>query len=158
VIFAVFASRINNSAILTFLTRHASDIANKQLADLQESHRKRVTALKAELNAQLHRAQADLMRVNSNFDRLNNEYDWMSSMYQDQMRTCQEQEDRIGYLEVKLQEFGQLTPVVRAPFSAPPGQVQFSNPPRRARFDSVTKSPSTAPSPLAQVMETGEEM
>lgn len=158
VIFTVFASQINNSAIITFLSRHATDIANKQLADLSEAHRKRIASLKAEHNAQLHRTQSELTRIHGSFDRLNTEYDWMSGMYQDCMRTAQEQEDRIAYLEVKLLEFGQLTPAVRAPFSAPPGQVRFSNPPRRARFDSAVKSASPVASPLAQVMETGEEM
>lgn len=66
-------------------------------------------------------------------------------MYQDQLRTNQEQEDRIVFLEVKLKELGQLSPsAATAPFSAPASQISFAKPQRRAR--GVAKMPS----PLSQ--------
>lgn len=46
------------------------------------------------------------------------------------MRTNEEQEDRIKYLEEKLQECGHLGSSASAPFSAPPDRVVFDEVPR----------------------------
>ncbi|CAO2652722.1 Nn.00g021330.m01.CDS01 [Neocucurbitaria sp. VM-36] len=161
VVFAAVAlalsSRLSSAkAITQFLSRHTNDVQDKQLADVKEAHRRRIAALKYDHQTQLHQLQGSLNTANAKFDRLHHDYDWMSGMYQDQMRSTQEQEDRITYLEVKLREFGQLTPGARLPYSAPPGQINFSNPPRRDRTDSAMKSPA-ASSPLKQVVEAEED-
>lgn len=122
------------------------------LADVKEAHRRHVITLKYDHNTQVSQLQGSLRTANVKFDRLHHDYEWLSEMYQDQMRATQEQEDRLGYLEGKLQEFGQLTPVKRAPFSAPPTQINFSNPPRRSRDNAASKSGAKS-SPLSQVLE-----
>ncbi len=112
--------------------------------------------MKHESSREILRLRSDVNNAALKFDRLYNEHDYISSMYQEQVRHTQEQEDRIEYLEKKLQEFGQSTPISRVPFSAPPSQITFSNPPRRERPNEVFHSIPLA-SPLAQVAEDQDE-
>ncbi|KAF1843259.1 uncharacterized protein K460DRAFT_341182 [Cucurbitaria berberidis CBS 394.84] len=159
VVFAILVSTLffrlsSAKAVINYISRHTTEIQDKQIADMKEAHRRRVAALKYEHQMQHHQLQANLNTANVKFDRLYSDHDWISGMYQDQMRSIQEQEHRIAYLEVKLQEFGQRTPGAHMPFSAPSSQISFSNPPRRNR--STMRSP-VGPSPLAQVVEVDEE-
>jgi hypothetical protein len=145
-----YNQHFNKNALLRYLARHKSEIENKQLDDVQEAHCRRIVTLRHLHHDEIRLLQGSLNTVSANFDRLNNEFSWMSTMYQDQMRMAQEQEDRLHYLESKLQEAGQRTPMARQPFSAPPSRIHFANPPRRSR--SVIRSPASGvPSPLAQV-------
>ena len=78
-------------------------------------------------------------------------------MYQDQMRSNEEQDDRIAYLEKKLKEFGQLNSGGAAPpFSAPASQINFVNPPCRVRTAVEVSSPLSR-EPMVQVPEAKEE-
>jgi DNA repair exonuclease SbcCD ATPase subunit len=133
---------------LDALDKHISapqkESERQQELDLQEVYRRRQLVVKNEHKLEINQLQGLLHAANAKFDRLNFEYEWISNAYQDQMRSLQEQEDRLNYLERKLAEFGQTTPITRQPFSAPPSQIQFANPPRRALA-------AGAPSPLAQV-------
>lgn len=147
---------LNKTAVVGYLNHHVGEVHNMMLLDLQELHRKRVGILKANHNQSMREAQDEIRRLHVKFDRLHSEYDWISIMYQDQMRTIQEQEDRIKFLEVKLKEFGQLSPpAAPAPFSAPASQINFANPPRRVRGALRTSSPLSQ-TPLVQDQE-GEE-
>ncbi|UPX20687.1 Aminopeptidase Y [Ascochyta rabiei] len=128
----IIHKHLNKNAVVAYLNRHVGEVQNTMLLDLQEFHRKRVATLKINHNQTMREAQDEIRRLHAKFDRLNSEYDWISTMYQDQMRTNQEQEDRIAFLEVKLKEFGQLkSSASSAPFSAPASQINFANPPRR---------------------------
>jgi hypothetical protein len=150
-----YFQQFTKNALLGYLAYHKTDIENKQLTDLQEAHHRRILSLKNQHNIVVHQLQGSLNTIKANLDCLNNEYDWLANMYQDQMRTAQEQEDRVTYLEGKLQESSQLTATMRQPFSAPPSRVQFANPPRRSRFDFTMKlTPSTRqsfPAPPARI-------
>jgi hypothetical protein len=153
---AILARLSTNRALSSFLTDNVGGIHEKQLRDLTEAHRRHIASVKLESNRKHLRLCGDINKATLKFDRLYNEHDYISSMYQEQMRHTQEQEDRIEYLEKKLQEFGRSTPVTRAPFSAPPSQISFSNPPRRQRPDEVFYAPSVS-SALAQLWEAGSE-
>jgi hypothetical protein len=144
VVIFLYIQQYNQDALVQYLSHHKSEIENRQVADLQEAHRRRILSLKTEHNFDKHQLQGSLNVAIAKFDRLNGEYDWMSDAYQDQIRSLQEQEDRINYLEVKLHELGQTSPTIRQPFSAPPSQIRFANPPRRQHG-------AGAPSPLNQV-------
>lgn len=147
---------LNKNAVVAYLKRYVGEVHNMMLLDLQESHRKRIAHLKASHNQAMYEAHDEMRRIHAKFDRLDSEYDWMSAVYQDQMRTNQEQEDRIAFLEARLREFGQLTPsATAAPFSAPASQTNFTRPQRRARGALMTSSPLSQP-PLVQAPE-GEE-
>ncbi|KAF1940433.1 hypothetical protein EJ02DRAFT_456059 [Clathrospora elynae] len=156
VVFALFVQLSTGRAINVYFSKDAGEVYKKQLADVKESHRRHLTTLKQDHHIEVHHLRSSLNTANAKYIRLHSEHDYMSSMYQDQMHATQEQEDRIHYLDKKLQEFGQSTPVNLAPFSAPPSQVSFSNPPRRRRSHSFSKSPATR-SPLSQVVEAEEE-
>ncbi|KAH7361310.1 hypothetical protein BKA66DRAFT_444696 [Pyrenochaeta sp. MPI-SDFR-AT-0127] len=155
VLFATLVQTSSKHSVTKLLARHTTEIQDKQVADIKEAHRRHVLTLKGDHQTQIHLLQGSINTANAKFDRLHHDYDWMSNMYRDQMRSAQEQEDRIAYLEMKIQESGQLTPNARAPFSAPPSRVQFSNPPRRDRFNPAMKSPALL-SPLKQVVEAEE--
>jgi hypothetical protein len=147
-----YFQHFNKNVLLDYLVHHKTDIENKQLDELQEAHCRRILSLKNQHNIEVHQLRGNLSTINANLECVNSELSWLSSMYQDQMRTAQEQEDRVTYLEGKLQESGQLTPTTRQPFSAPPFQIQFANPPRRSRFGFAVKSPTVGTSsPLPQV-------
>ncbi|KAJ4362925.1 Aminopeptidase Y [Neocucurbitaria cava] len=143
-------------AAVQYLKRHTTEVQNKQLEDLKEAHGRRIAALTYEHQVRINQLEASLHAADDKFDRLYHDYEWMNGMYQEQMRNTQEQEDRIAYLETKLQEFGQLTPGARVPFSAPPSRIHFTYPPRRARNDSAMRS-AAASSPLNQVVEAEDE-
>jgi TolA-binding protein len=150
-------SRLSTSKALTqFLKNDVGGVHEKQLRDLTEAHRRHIAGMKHESSREILRLRSDVNNAALKFDRLYNEHDYISSMYQEQVRHTQEQEDRIEYLEKKLQEFGQSTPISRVPFSAPPSQITFSNPPRRERPNEVFHSIPLA-SPLAQVAEDQDE-
>jgi chromosome segregation ATPase len=133
--------------LIQYLSHHKSEIEERQIMDLQVAHRRQVLALKSEHSNEIRQLNGNIRTVNAKFDRLDGEYNWMSDTYQEQTRLVHEQEDRIAYLEGKLHEFGQTTPNTRQPFSAPPSQIRFNNPPRRTRYDSA----AGASSPLANV-------
>ncbi|XPS77536.1 Aminopeptidase Y [Ascochyta lentis] len=153
----IIHKHLNKDAVVAYLNRHMGEVHNLMLLDLQEFYRKRVATLKADHNQTMREAHDEIRRLHTKFDRVNSEYDWILAVYQDQMRTSQEQEDRITFLEVKLKEFGQLTPsATPAPFSAPASQINFTNPPRRVR-GAVRSSSPLSQTPLVQVQETEEE-
>ncbi|KAH9883154.1 hypothetical protein J1614_000010 [Plenodomus biglobosus] len=111
---------------------HPSDaIHEAQLADANASHRRSITALNATHATELNDLRATLQATQSKFDRLNGEYNWMSGMYQDLMRSSQEQEDRIDYFERKLGEIGRGSPGFQVPISAPSTVTSFEMPPAR---------------------------
>jgi signal transduction histidine kinase len=153
-VLTVFARHSNTKVVSAFLHSHTTDIKDKQLADLQEAHRKRVSFLKNEFAKQHRGLERTLNRMHMDYERLNHEYDFMAEAFQEGQRTILEQDDRIAYLEGLR---GRATPMARAPFSAPSNRIQFSNPPRRTRGTSrgggVVLAP---PSPLSQVMGAGE--
>ncbi|KAL6711751.1 Aminopeptidase Y [Coniothyrium glycines] len=160
-LFAIVASSVVSTssasrASRAFLSQHAGAVHEKQIEDLREAHRRHVAALKYEHQTLIRELQSSLDAANAKFDRVHRDYDWMSGMYQDKIRSAQEQEDRITYLEGKLQEFGQLTPAMHVPFSAPPSKVTFSVPPRR-RLPEPWKWAPHCPSPLSQVVEPEAE-
>jgi hypothetical protein len=135
-----------------------NDVQDKQVADINEAHRRHIATLKYDHQTLVHELQGSLNTANVKFNRIYHDHDWMSGMYQEQFRLNQEQEDRITYLEGKLKEFGQLTPDLRTPFSAPATRIHFSVPPRRDHGGSPTSS-SAMPNPLSQVeaVEAEEE-
>lgn len=156
VVIALLARLSTNRALTNFLTDNVGGVHEKQLRDLTEAHRRHIASLKHESNREHLRLRSDVNIAALKFDRLYNEHDYISSMYQEQMQHSQEQEDRIQYLEKKLQEFGQSTPATRAPFSAPPSQIRFSDPPRRQRPNDDFRF-TTSAAPLTQVVETEDE-
>ncbi|OAL03278.1 hypothetical protein IQ06DRAFT_374456 [Phaeosphaeriaceae sp. SRC1lsM3a] len=152
VIFFVCVSQLTKDNLTDYFLRHQCEIESRQLGDLQEAHRRRILLLKAEHKSELHHLQGIIHGTNSRYDRLEAEYDWVTTAYRDQMRTMQEQEDRINYLEHKLREASQASPTIRQPYSAPSSQIQFAKPPRCSR-GSVAAG---APSPLSQVTKANE--
>lgn len=153
----IVQKQLSKNHIIAFLNRHAGQARDMMLIDLREFHRKRIATLKANHNQTMRKAQEGIGRLHSKFGRLNSEYDCISAMYQDQIRTNQKQEDRIAILEMKLKEFRQLSPYAApAPFSAPASQINFPNPPHRAR-GAVKASSSLLQSPLVQVQKAEEE-
>ena len=155
VVFALLAQLSTSKALNAFLSKNADAVRDKQLADLEEAHRRRVTGLKAEHSKDNIRLRQGLNHANAKFERLYAENEYITSMYQDQMRSAQEQEDRITYLETKLREASQSTPASFPPFSAPASQLVFTKPPQRKRSHSFSKPPGS-PSPLSQVIEAEE--
>jgi hypothetical protein len=155
IVFALLAQLSTSKALNAFLSKNVDAVHEKHLADLTEAHRRRVTGLKDEHSKETLRLRQDLNRANAKFEHLYADYEYITSMYQDQMRSAQEQEDRITYLETKLREAGQSTPASFPPFSAPASQLVFANPPPRKRSHSFSKS-SGSPSPLSQVVEAEE--
>lgn len=150
-------ARINATRALTnFLTDNLGEVHEKQLRDIDEAHRRYIASVKLENHREHLRLQGDVNNAALKFDRLYNEHDYISSMYQEQMQYKEEQEDRIRYLEKKLQEFGQSTPMTRTPFSAPPSQISFSPPPRRQQSNEILRYTASA-SPLGQVLEAEDE-
>ncbi|RYN41967.1 hypothetical protein AA0112_g1641 [Alternaria arborescens] len=150
-------ARINATRALTnFLTDNLGEVHEKQLRDIDEAHRCYIASVKLENHREHLRLQGDVNNAALKFDRLYNEHDYISSMYQEQMQYKEEQEDRIRYLEKKLQEFGQSTPMTRTPFSAPPSQISFSPPPRRQQSNEILRYTASA-SPLGQVLEAEDE-
>ncbi|KAG9192554.1 hypothetical protein G6011_11288 [Alternaria panax] len=145
-----------NRMLTNFLTDNVGEVHEKQLRDLAEAHRRQIASIKLESHREHLRIRGDLNNAALKFDRLYNEHDYIFGMFQEQMQHTQEQDDRIQYLEKKLQEFGQSTPVSHAPFSAPPSQIKFSFPPRRQRSDEALHS-TTPANLLAQVVETEDE-
>lgn len=146
------------AAILTYLNQHATAIENKQIADLQALHRKYITQLKLAQNTQTQQLRQDLSDAQSDVERRDLENEWMTATYQDNMRLVQEQEDRIVYLEAKLQEYGQVTPATHQPYSAPASQIQFENPPRRGMRVGGTGLGGLGSVALEQVLEAQEEI
>jgi hypothetical protein len=155
VVIALLAQLSTSKALNAFLSKDVGDVHEKQLADQSEAHRRRVTALKDEHSKENLRLWQELNRANAKFEHLYAEHDYITNLYQDQMRSLQEQEDRITYLETKLREAGQSTPARLAPFSAPASQTIFAQPPQRRRSHSFSKPPGS-PSPLSQVIEAEE--
>ncbi|KAI4697286.1 uncharacterized protein J4E84_000413 [Alternaria hordeiaustralica] len=153
---ALLARLSTSKALTQFLTNDVGGVHEKQLRDLSEAHRRHVASVKHEGSRETLRLRNDINYAAMKFDRLCNEHDYMSSMYQQQMHHTQEQDDRIEYLEKKLQEFGQSTPVTRAPFSAPHSQISFSLPPRRQRFEEAFNYVPLKGS-LSQVVESKDE-
>ncbi|CAN9087043.1 unnamed protein product [Alternaria alternata] len=150
-------TRINATRALTnFLTDNIGEVHEKQLQDLDEAHRRHIASVKLESYREHLRLQGDINNAALKFDRLYHEHDYISSMYQEQMQYTEEQEDRNRYLEKKLQEFGQSTPMTRTPFSAPPSQISFSPPPRRQQSNEILRHTASA-SPLGQVLEAEDE-
>jgi len=144
-VITVFARHSKAAALTAFLNHHTRDIMDKQLADLKEAHRKRISSLKDEFAQLSQSMQRTINRLQHDYRRLNIEYDFMIDTYQDTQRTIQELEDRIVYLEGLR---SRNTATERTPFSAPASRVQFSDPPRRGPAGS--RGPAT-PSPLSQV-------
>ncbi|CAN9085585.1 unnamed protein product [Alternaria sp. RS040] len=150
-------ARINATRALTnFLTDNVGEVHEKQLRDLDEAHHRHIASVKLESHREHLRLQGDVNNAALRFDRLYNEHNYISSMYQEQMQYTEEQEDRIQYLEKKLQEFGQSTPMTRTPFSAPPSQISFSPPPRRQQSNEILRHTASA-SPLGQALEAEDE-
>jgi hypothetical protein len=131
VLFALLAKLSTDRAVNVFVNKDENEIHEKLLADIKEGHRRYINVLKKDHAKVVLYLDTSLDKVNSKYSQLHYEHDFISSLYQDQVRLNEEQEDRINYLEKKLQEFGQSTPVTRTPFSAPPSRVTFSDPPRR---------------------------
>ncbi|KAF2125191.1 hypothetical protein P153DRAFT_390040 [Dothidotthia symphoricarpi CBS 119687] len=165
-VFAIYAalalsmivSLRSEKTLIEYISGDAKRISDSQIIELQEAHRKRIASLKYENQTCQRQLQSSLNRANAKIDRINHEFDWVTDMYQDQMRVAQEQDDRITYLETKLQETGQRSPAVHAPFSAPSSQINFANPPRRNRsLLAVGNASSIVSSPLAQVPENAAE-
>jgi hypothetical protein len=153
---ALFARLSTSKALIKFFANDVGGVHEKQLRDLTEAHRRHIASVKHENNRENLRLRGEINNAALKFDRLYNEHDYISSMYQEQMHHTQEREYRIEYLEKKLQEFGQSTPVTRAPFSAPPSQISFSIPPRRKRSDEAFKYIPVQGS-LTQVIESKDE-
>ena len=143
-------------ALTKFLTEDVADVHDKQLTDLAEAHGRRITALKREHDREQLRLTNRIKDADLKFDCLWGEHEYMSTLYQEKMRNNHEHEDRIQYLEKKLQEFGQSTHTARAPFSAPPTQISFLSPPRRHRFKDGFGS-SVLKTPLSSVIEVDDE-
>lgn len=146
-VFLVCVTKLTKDNLSDYFSRHQCEIESRQLGDLQEVHLHRILALKSEHKSELQHLQGLIRTIHTRYTRLEGEYDWIITAYQDQMRTIQEQEDRIDYLERKLREIGQASPSTRQPYSAPSSQIQFAKPPRRSR-GSVTAGML---SPLSQV-------
>jgi hypothetical protein len=155
VVIVLIAQLARDRAINVFVWKDVAQVHEKQLADLKEAHRRHIAQLKNEHNVEAFRQHRELDSINARFNHLYAENDYMTSMYQDQMCSAQEQEDRIAYLETKLREAGQSTPARLVPFSAPASQINFANPPQRKRSHSFSKPPGS-PSPLCQVVEAEE--
>ncbi|OAL45822.1 hypothetical protein IQ07DRAFT_661293 [Pyrenochaeta sp. DS3sAY3a] len=72
-------------------------------------------------------------QLKSKMDSMQAEYDLMTGLYQDQMRTLEERDARVAYLEGKLNESGRRYSTSNAattmapPYSAPAGQSLFSD-------------------------------
>lgn len=145
-----------NQALADFFTKDVSGVQEKQIQDLAEVHRRHTVALKSEHNREHARLLKQLNDANARFDRMYSEHEYMSTMYQEQVRSMQEQEDRLRYLEKRLQEFGQMTDTTRVPFSAPPTQISFMNPPRHQWFNEGHRWPGST-SPLTKVVEAENE-
>jgi hypothetical protein len=148
---------LTKDAILDYLHQHASAVHSMTISDLQEAHRKRITILKNNHNQDMRETRDEIHRLHAKFNRLNNEHDWICTAYQDQMRSNEEQQGRIVYLEKTLKEFGQLAGSSdQAPFSAPASQITFVNP--SCRVHSVVKvSSPLSQTPMVQVQDAEEE-
>jgi hypothetical protein len=136
-----------NKPVTNLLTSDTSRVHDKQLQDLTEFHGSRMAGVKNEHDGE---------HASARFDRLYSELEYMSTMYREQMRNMQEQEDRIRYLEKKLEEFGRTTAIARTPYSAPATQISFMNPPRRQRFSEGHRWPAPTRM-LSKVVEAEDE-
>jgi hypothetical protein len=154
-VFALLAQLSTDKALQVFMSKDVGDVHEKQLADVKEAHRRNVTQIKTERDVEFFRQHRELETMNSKFSFLYAQHDYINSMYQDQMRTAQEQEDRITYLETKLREAGQSTPFRVMPFSAPAFQTVFAPPPQRNRSHPFSNQPGS-PNALSQVVEAEE--
>jgi hypothetical protein len=155
VVIVLVAQLARDRVINVYVWKDVTQVHEKQLADLKDAHRRHIAQINNEHNVKTFRQHREIDRMESKFDRLYAENDYMTSMYQDQMRSAQEQEDRTAYLETKLREAGQSTPARLDPFSAPASQINFSNSPQRKRSHSFSKPPGS-PTPLSQIVETEE--
>lgn len=123
----------NQRAMVDDFARHAADIENGQLADLQENYRRRNLTLKNDHNLVVGKLQCDIFNANAQFEQLKTEYDWMTAAYHDQFRTVEELQDRIDYLEDTIRENGHTSDNTRYPdWPAPAYQNPFTNLPREA--------------------------
>lgn len=145
--FFVCVTQSTKESLIDYFSRHQCEIESRQLGDLEEAHRRRILSLKSWHQSELHHLQGLLHTQNARYMRLEGEYDFVTTAYQEQMRACQEQEDRIDYLQRKLTETGLTSPSTRQPYSAPSSQIQFAKPPKRARGGVA----AGLPSPLSQV-------
>ncbi|KAF2029709.1 hypothetical protein EK21DRAFT_112579 [Setomelanomma holmii] len=128
-----FTRKSDKKAIISYLSRHNTEVEMKQNTDLQEAHRRHTNQLKREHGAELHRLHNALNFINGKFDRVHADYDWVLGQFQEQLRVNQEQEDRIKYLEDLRKQSGLSSPARLAPFSAPASQIEFADPTLRAR-------------------------
>jgi hypothetical protein len=133
-----FVGESNKEAVTSYLSRHVTEVEKAQIADVKDAHRRQIIALKAEQNTQIHRVQGTLHVANGKVDCLTTNYDWICTAYDEQMRVNQEQQDRIQYLEDERKQNGLSTPKTRLPFSAPPRQIEFSDPKLHARLGPVS--------------------
>ncbi|KAH7062921.1 hypothetical protein BKA63DRAFT_572930 [Paraphoma chrysanthemicola] len=140
-----FARDSNGKTVVSYLSRHVTDVEKQQCADLQDAHRRHVNMLNSEHSVELRRVRGTLNAAHGQVTRINNEYDWVCTEYQEQLRVNQELQDRIKYLEDLRKQNGLSSPPPPFPYSAPASQIKFSDPKVRARF------------PLAQVVEVEEQ-
>ncbi|KAH7071010.1 hypothetical protein FB567DRAFT_598268 [Paraphoma chrysanthemicola] len=140
-----FARDHHVQAVVSYLSRHVTDVEKQQFADLQEAHRRQVNMLKSEHSVELRHLRGNLNDAHGEVTRINDQYDWVCAEYQEQLRVNQEQQDRIKYLEDLRKQNGVSSPLPQLPYSAPASQIKFSDPTVRARF------------PLAPVVEVEEQ-
>lgn len=152
----IVQNSLNKDAIFKYVHQHTSAVRNATIADLHESHRKRIIVLKNNHNQDMREAQGHIAHLRARINGINNEHDYMCTMYRDQMRCNEEQEERIEYLEKKLKEFGQLSVTAAMPHSAPASQTTFANTPSRVR-STVKPSSPLSQTPMGQVEEAAWE-
>ena len=153
----IVQNSFNKDAIFKYLHQHASAVRNATIADLHESHRKRIIVLKNNHNQDMREAQDHIAHLRARIKGINNEHDYICTMYQDQMRCNEEQEERIEYLEKKLKEFGRLSVTAATPpYSAPASHTTFADTPRRVR-STVKPSSPLSQTPMVQVEEAAWE-
>jgi hypothetical protein len=160
VVLALLTKLSTDRTVKVFVNQDEHEIHEKLLADIKEGHRRHINMLKKDHAKAVLYLDTSLDKINFKYSQLHYEHDFISSLYQDQVRLNGEQEDRINYLEKKLQEFGQSTPITRAPFSAPPSKVTFSDPPRRQPPSSSSQSFGLNPmthATMHEISETPEE-
>jgi hypothetical protein len=117
-----------------------------RLREMERLHSHQLMALTWTHYNDVLQLQAKINTADNKYIRLSTDYDWLSTKYEDQTHLVQELEDRVAYLEGKLHEAGQTTPTTRQPYSAPPTQMEFTNPPHRSRASTIV-----SPSPLSDV-------
>ena len=148
----IVQNSLNKDAIFKHVHQHASAVRNATIADLHESHRKRIIVLKNNHNQDMREAQGHIAHLQARINGINNEHDYMCTMYQDQIRCNKEQEERIKYLKKKLKEFSQLNVTAAMPHSTPASQTTFANTPSRVH-STVKPSSPLSQTPIVQVEE-----